>query len=187
MWSHPIVIMTALIASCSIVWLLLRKLYTMIKTWWWLSVPFIRSKEEWIQTLLTHLTMKPWQCFFDIWCGDGVVMAAVLEKFPGVIAYGFEVDPQVSVLAEPYQKQYGERFFLQNINCFTADFSHADVLYAYLQPRFMKPLREKMKKECSPWTLLYSNTFPIKHIKPIQEITIPINTQKHIVMYVYQI
>ena len=114
-------------------------------------------------------------------------MAAVLEKFPGTIAHGFEIDTEVYKLAKPYQDTYADRFLLQNISCFDAEFSDADVIYTYLQPRFMRPLREKMKKECQPWTLLYSNTFPVFHIQPIDKITIPINTQKNTIMYIYQL
>ncbi len=150
-------------------------------------MPFVRSRKESINTLLEHLDMKPWQHFFEVWCGDGIVMAAVLDIFPWVITHWYEIIPEIYKLAEPYQKKYWENFIIHNADYYTADFSQADVIYSYLQPRFMKPIREKIKRECKAGTLLYANTFELKWEQPIDILTIKILWKKDNLIYIYQI
>jgi hypothetical protein len=94
--------------------------------------------------------MEGGQVLLDLGYGDGIVMAAVLDKFPGVVARGYELVPEVVASSSDYQKKYGARFNIQTSDYFKADFGDASVIYCYLLPRLIKPVWEKMKRECKP-------------------------------------
>ena len=149
------------------------------------GVPFIKTQEALIAALLDNLKMKPWELFLDLWCGDGVVMAAVLEKFPWVIARGYEVLPEALELSDHYKKEYWDHFVIKNNDFMKEDFSDADVVYCYLLPRFITPIWEKIKWECKPWTIFYTNVFALKGVEPAEVIKVPLATGKVNMLYVY--
>lgn len=151
------------------------------------GVPFVRSKSQWISLLIEHLQMRPWQTFLDLGCGDGIVMAAVLEKFPEVHAIWYEYNPTICTLSQMFQQRYGTHFSIKNTDFFKENFSEAKVIYCYLLPRILKLVWEKIKKECASWTYVYSYVFPLKDIEPIQQIQVPVPWSKDDIMYVYEV
>lgn len=174
------------IGLCAVILIiLLRRLYKMFMNYRRFGVPFIKTNDNLIAALLDSLELRPWEIFLDLWCGDGIVMAAVLEKFPGVSAIGYEVLPKALELSAHYKNKYGERFVIKNNDFMKEDFSHADVVYCYLLPRFITPIREKIKKECKPWTLFYSNVFQLDGVEPHQTIEVSLNTGKVNTLYIY--
>lgn len=175
----------AIILSLFIVIILLIILTKMFYKQWRFGVPFIRSKNQWIQSLLEHLNMKAWEVFLDLWCGDGIVMAAVLDRFPWVKTRGYEILPKVCKLWDEFKKKYWNNFELINDDYFKADFSDTSVVYAYLLPRLIRPVWEKIKKECKPWTLFYSYVFVLPDVEPLEKIIVPVPGRKDDVLHVY--
>ena len=172
---------------CGVVVVLLVILLRMFLKQRRFGVPFVRSKSQCIDLFIDHLHMSPRQTFLDLWCGDGVVMAAVLEKFPEVYAKWYEFNPEVCALSQEFQKKYGKRFVIKNTDFFKEDFSEASVIYCYLLPRILKRVWKKIMQECIPWTHVYTYVFPLKDIAPIKQIQVPVPWKKDDILYVYLI
>lgn len=150
------------------------------------GVPFIKSKDQGIQALLDHLELTPWDTFLDLWCGDGVVMDAVLERFPWTQAIGYEILPDGIEQSNHYKQKHRDRFIIHQSDYFISHFGNADVIYCYLLPRYIKPTWDKIQKECKPWTVFYSYVFKLDDIEPIQTIIVPVTWRKDDVLYVYE-
>lgn len=171
----------------TVIIVLIALLINMFLKRWRFGVPFIRTKPQGIDVLLAHLSLQPGDLFVDMWCGDGIVLASVLERFPGVTAIGYEIRNDIWDTAQTYQKKYAERFTLHHASYTQADLSAATVVYCYLFPHHINAVREQMQKECRPRTKLYSYVFALKNIPPIATLPVPVPWKKDDVLYVYEI
>lgn len=183
MWS----IILFVVLSLGVLSVLFTQLYRITYNQYRFGVPFIRSKNQWIEALLNNLKLQKGDLFLDLGCGDGIVMANVLEQFPHTQTIWYELSNTPILASEAYKKQFGSQFIIHQSDFFKADFSNANVIYCYLLPRLIKPVREKIKKECKPWTIFYSYVFIVPWITPEETLTIPIPNRKNDILYKYRV
>lgn len=108
----------------------------------------------------------------DCGCGDGRVLLAAARR--GARAAGYELSPPLYWLARWRCRRYRGQITVFWRDGFKADFSRADVVFAYLMPRTMPRLLRAVKRSCRRKSLrLVSYAFPLKGIKPLQEVKLP--------------
>lgn len=148
-----------------LIWLI-YVLFRMLIKQRWFGVPFVRTKNQSIDTLIQHIDILPWQVFVDLGCGDGIVMDAVLRNYPWAIARWYELDPKVIAQSHDYQLAHGSDFIIIQWDYFQADISDADIVYCYLLPRLLPHVRKMITTQCKPGTLVYSYVYPVPNIIP---------------------
>ncbi len=135
-------------------------------------VPFVPSTDSKITTLVRIIDLKKNQKFLDLGCGNGVVLAAMESNYykkywsvAGLSLHGIENSRYPYEQACLLKEKGNFCYRLEKKDFFFEDFSSYDIIYCYLFPNVIKKVRKKMQKECTPWTVMYSNAFMLKDTK----------------------
>ena len=127
----------------------------------WYGIPFVRTPDHKLQKLIEHIELWVWQTFLDIWCGDGLILQYMSQKYPKNRIIGYENSTLPYELALKRKKEYHCNYTVLNEDFFSAHIANIDIIYSYMMPHLMEKIWRKIEKECKPGTLLYSNSFPI--------------------------
>ncbi|MDL1955718.1 MAG: class I SAM-dependent methyltransferase [Candidatus Desulfofervidus auxilii] len=125
---------------------------------------FTRTSFAKIKRILEYINLKPGQIVYDIGCGDGRFLRAVVKKYK-VKAIGYEINPWAYFLAKIYCLAYPE-IKIYFANFWRKNLSDADLVFCYLFPDVMKKLRKKLEVELKPDTWVVSCNFPIPGWEP---------------------
>ena len=83
---------------------------------------FVPERELQIQTVCDLIPPRagPFH-LLELCCGEGLLAAALLERFPGCIVHGFDGSPVMLRLSQRRLAQYGERFATQQFDLHARD------------------------------------------------------------------
>lgn len=129
-------------------------------------VPYVKTRQPVYDALLQHVHLNAGDVFIELGCGDAATLSQVTGKFAGIKARGYEIALHPYIRAKRRVRKDGGRYEIIRKSFMRADLSDADVIYCYLMPHFMGPLWKKLKKECTPGTVLYSYAFAIPAVEP---------------------
>ena len=149
----------------------------------WYGVPYVPSSDFKIEAFLDILETKGRKNFIDLGSWDGRVLEAVGKKYPSLWLYGIENSFFPYWLSLKRKKKNKLHYTVYKKNFFKEDLSRYDLIYSYTISYLMKKIWEKIKRECKPWTLFYSNAFELKWEKVLQKI--PVSGKGFI--YVYKV
>ena len=141
------------------------------------KVPYVRSENQSIETVLKNINPKKGQTLYDFGAGDGKFLNQFNKKFPDVKTVGFEKSPGPYLWAKllsVLRLKRNYKILLKNF--YKTDISETDYIYCFLYPHYMKNLIPKFESELKPGAIVISNTFPIKKWTPIK--TIPLKNAK---------
>ncbi|MFP3911671.1 MAG: class I SAM-dependent methyltransferase [Desulfobacteraceae bacterium] len=145
---------------------------------------FVSTSTPRIQATLDAVPMRPGERLYDLGCGDGRVLRAVVGRYD-VQAVGFEVNPVaylvakgLSVATEGVRICYG--------NFWSKDLSDADVVFCYLFPDLMERLALKLDRELRPGCRVVSCNFPLSGWTPTQ-ILHPMGQRHADPIYLYEV
>ncbi|MFS8131446.1 MAG: hypothetical protein ACMG57_05740 [Candidatus Dojkabacteria bacterium] len=104
--------------------------------------------------------------FVDIGSGDGRFVVWAARQ--GYIAHGLEYNPFLSLLAKfrLFIARLGGKGKIFNKNFNNHDFKEYNVAYMYIFSEHMEKIREKLFSEMKPGSMVISNTFKFKDLKP---------------------
>lgn len=125
--------------------------------------PWVPTRKADVTRLLELLDIRQGDRFFEIWCGDGRVSAAVAKKFPQVKVLGIEIAYPIFFIAKLRQAFCGNpNLSIKLANAFKQDFSAYSHVYVYGMPdKMAEKIVPKFMKEARQWSKLYSYVFSI--------------------------
>ncbi|MGK9116784.1 MULTISPECIES: class I SAM-dependent methyltransferase [Sphingobacteriaceae] len=136
------------------------------------DVPYVPTKQEVVEAMLTLANVGPNDMLYDLGCGDGRIVVTAAKKF-GAKAVGIDIDPErIQEARENAQKAAVENkvAFLQQ-DLFKADFSKASVVSLYLLPSVNMKLRPKLL-QLKPGTRVVSHAFDMGDWKPDKQMVV---------------
>lgn len=154
------------------------------------GVPFVPTADKKVDILMENLEIKKWQNFLDLGSGNWKILEAVENKYKK--KYGnldwltltwIENSPYPYKLSMERKEKNNLNYEIKKTDFFKEDFSKYDVIYSYTITYLMNKIRNKIKKECNPWTIFYSNSFKIPLVKEIKKI----KTTNKSFIYVYEV
>lgn len=156
---------------------------TFVQIIFWYGVPYVPTSDFKIDKFIEILEVKLWQKFLDLWSWDGRILEAVSKKNSGVKLFWIENSFLPYRLSLKRKKKNSLDYTVYRKDFFKEDFSKYDVIYSYTITYLMKKIWKKIKAECKPGTLFYSNSFEIKWEKPFKSF----NASETSKIYVYKV
>lgn len=149
-------------------------------------IPFVPTPGPVIEAMIRMARLEGDEAVYDLGAGDGRLLAAVLKKYPGVSATGYEVIPTVWLLGF-FRKLIQRTPYAWHLkNALTADVSGADVIFLYLFPEVMDDLRKVFDAQLQPGTLVVSNTFKFAGREPEATETARLSSGRIVSVYAYR-
>jgi predicted RNA methylase len=135
-------------------------------------IPTRRRDYERIASLIDWHSEK---VFFDLGSGTGGLLFFLSKKY-GIECVGIEISP-IFYLYSKIKSLFYKKVKIYFGNFFKFDFSDAGIIYAFLHPKLLKRLKEKINKEAKKEVLVilscwqFENTEPLKINKKEKEIS----------------
>lgn len=116
-----------------------------------LDVPYVASKPEVVQAMLTIAHVDKDDIIYDLGCGDGRIVITAAKEY-GATGVGVDIDPERIVEANKNAAEMGVTDKVKFIerDLFDVDFSNASVVTLYLLPYINLKLRPKLFKLLKP-------------------------------------
>lgn len=123
------------------------------------------SAEKNIQNIIKLAKPKTKDIFIDLGSGDGRIVLASAKL--GINSIGYELNPTLVHQSRQIIKKLNLSHLakIKFKNFWQADFNHADIIYVYQFPKYIKKLEKILKKTNHPLTVI-SNQYPFHHQKP---------------------
>lgn len=134
-------------------------------------VPFVPVPADAVSRIIDQLDLPADAVFYDLGCGDGRVLKAAIERYPGIKAVGVEKAPIPYLLAR-FRTRKHPGIEIRRADIFKTDVSDATHVYLYLFPKVVTRLLPKLEKECTPGTKVFSCDFRSAQKQPAK--TIPL-------------
>lgn len=148
------------------------------------DVPLFLSSSEVAEAVAVLLKKENAQTFVDLGAGVGSVAIPIAKQLLAVQVEACERAPLPWVISA-FRGRNLSNFTASRRNFFTADFSKYDVIFAFLSPRVMPEISEKLKGEMRAGTLFISSSFPSPNWQP--ESILHLNDRRKTVLFCYRI
>jgi hypothetical protein len=130
-------------------------------------VPFIPTPKRVRDEILKAMKLKKGEILIDLGSGDGRFLIDACNTYE-VTGIGYEISPLSLVLSHIYKA--GRAKSKKNLTIISDNFSNADIstadkIYCYLNPKGVKALRRKLKKDTKEDAIIYSYEFPFPEVK----------------------
>jgi SAM-dependent methyltransferase len=121
----------------------------------WSAAPWVPTRARQLRFLAEILPLKPGSIFYDLGCGDGMVLFGMAAAYPEAKVRGYDV-ALVPVLFANIRKLFGGRIY-RNVrvgwrNLFRAPIKDADVVFVFLlsscYEKLMRRLRTEVRDDC---------------------------------------
>ena len=128
-----------------------------------LGAPWVPARKKDIQGIIDDMKLRPGQTYIELGCGDGrLVKAAAIN---GAIAIGYEINPVLFIIATIRNLRQRDAHIRLG-NFWNKDLSAADVVMAFLMPKFMDRLQGKAASELRAGSRLVCYIFALPDKKP---------------------
>ena len=129
-------------------------------------IPSLRSV---VKTIVNVSELKPGELLIDLGSGNGRILMAAAAQ--GATAIGYELNPFLCWLTRCSAKLGGHRkVSVLSTDMWKADLTKADVVTAYLVPKFMEKLKNKVFAEMKDGSRLVLAVYPLPDVKPESQI-----------------
>ncbi|HEY1074913.1 MAG TPA: hypothetical protein VGE59_04480 [Patescibacteria group bacterium] len=126
------------------------------------GLPYVGTKKEIIDTMLSMAKVKPGEKAIDIGSGDGRLVIALAQA--GTEAHGVEINPWLVWYSRWQIARHGlkGKAFIHRKSLWDQDYSDFTLVTVYALPGIMNKLEGKLHKELPPHARIVSNgfTFP---------------------------
>ncbi|PJE61568.1 hypothetical protein COU87_03890 [Candidatus Roizmanbacteria bacterium CG10_big_fil_rev_8_21_14_0_10_39_12] len=149
-----------------LVFLIGASLYLISLSYSWLSgAPYVATKRKSLAKIIEHAHIQDGQNIIELGSGDGRFLQAVAKKY-SITGLGVDVNPlpifKARFLAR-IQKISTIKFKIQNIK--DTNLSNADLIYAYLLPKFIKTIESQLLKQTKKGVMIASHAFKIDYLE----------------------
>ena len=111
-------------------------------------------------------SLQPDKIFFDLGSGAGDLLFYLSKKY-GIKCVGIEVSP-LFYLYSKIRSLFNKKVKIYFGNFFRFDLSSADVIYAFLHPKLLRGLEEKIDKEIKKKTSVIISCWPLENREPLK-------------------
>lgn len=130
------------------------------------GAPYAPLGKQKIATMLSLLNVKSGDKAVDLGSGDGRLVIELAKK--GAIAYGYEINPLLVLIAKWKIKKLGLQ---NNAHIYWGDFwgknlASFDIVTVYLAFHSMRAVESKLRRELKPNARVAVNYFPFPTWKP---------------------
>ena len=121
--------------------------------------PYLPTDRDTLKRMVALAQLKPGETVVDLGCGDGRFVRAAAKT--GAKAIGYELSIYLYLIArlmgggEIHYKSYWK-----------ADLSDADVVFMYLEKRYLPRFERELWPQLKPGCRVIANTFPLPTIPP---------------------
>jgi SAM-dependent methyltransferase len=131
------------------------------------GAPYLPTLTKQVDVALELLDLKPGQTLLELGCGDGKVMIAAAQR--GIKCIGYELNPLLVALSWLRTRRYRKLVSVRMGDFWRTDWPAADAIYAFILPKLMHKLDEKIIKESRRPIRVVSFAFAIPGKKPKAE------------------
>ena len=132
------------------------------------GAPYVPSKSRTLIPFLKELKVKKGQTLLDIGSGDGTVLKHAAKEL-GLKTHGIELNPFLVTVTRLRLFSIRKQATVQFGDLWAADLPDVDVIYAFIMPKYMKRLEEKIQSSVTKKTLVVTYSFEFPGRKPFQE------------------
>jgi len=111
-------------------------------------------------------SLQPDKVFFDLGSGTGDLLFYLSKKY-GIKCVGIEVSP-LFYLYSKIRSLFNKKVKICFGNFFKFNLSDADIIYAFLHPKLLKRLEEKINKEARREVLVIISCWPLENREPLR-------------------
>ena len=127
------------------------------------GAPWVPAFKQDLEKVLDDSSLKSGQVFYELGCGEGRLLVAAAKR--GAKVVGYEINPFLWLIS------WLRVFRFKNARVVLGDFwrvdvSPADVVLAFLVPRYMAKMETKLAKEMKPGSKFVSYVFELPSKKP---------------------
>ncbi len=127
------------------------------------GAPWVPAFKKDLGKVLDDSGLKNGQVFYELGCGEGRLLVVAAKRGANVV--GYEINPFLWLIS------WLRVFRFKNARVVLGDFwrvdvSDADVVLAFLVPRYMAKMETKLAKEMKPGGKFVSYVFELPHKKP---------------------
>lgn len=133
------------------------------------GVPFVPTSMKQVRRMLKAAKLKPGMVIYDLGSGDGRLVHTAAREY-GATAIGYEISPLVWIWSLFLSIFWVSNAKLRFGNFWKKDVRDADVIVCYLLPKVMHRMEKELLPQLKPGTLIISNAFSMKELKPIKVI-----------------
>lgn len=145
------------------------------------AAPWVPMRSRDLSRLDRLIPLKPTDRVYDLGCGDARTLIHALEK--GVAeAVGFEVSLIPYILARIKGRKHGKKCRILYRDFYTADLSHATVIFLFLSYKAHARLGKKFVKELKPGVKIATYVWPIEGWTP----KVIDKTKNDLSLYIYE-
>lgn len=150
------------------------------------GIPNIRTAPALRDQMIGILQAAAVKRVYDLGAGTGDLSRALAAALPHAQVTGIEIS------AAACRKAKARGRHLENLDYRQADFmtenlSDADAVVMFLIDTMMPPLREKLRRELRPGTIVLSNKFPLGgDWQPLEEIAVKTRYLNQKMLYLYR-
>ena len=131
------------------------------------QLPWVPTNKDRARRALGMAGLKPGEVLYDLGAGDGRVLLLAAEEF-GAKAIGVEASPLQYLFTAARCLFSGSRsnIRVRRENFYKADFSDADVLFAYMTPDHAIRFQDKFVQQLKPGARVVMIAFDFPHWMP---------------------
>src|SRR5260221_644242 len=128
------------------------------------GAPFLPTLQPQIDTAFELLDLRPGETLLELGCGDGRVLLAAAKR--GINTVGYELNPVMATVA--WLRTRGYRHYVKIVwgDYWRADWPPAEAVFAFILPRYMRKLHNKVVQYRHKPLKIASFAFPIPNREP---------------------
>lgn len=128
------------------------------------GAPYLPTLGPQVEIALRLSSLKKGQTMIELGCGDGKVLIAAAER--GAKVVGYELNPLLWLLCWLRTRRYRKQVRVIWGDFWKKQWPQADVIFAFLLPRYMEKLNKKVIQSASNPVKLVSFAFEIPDRPP---------------------
>lgn len=132
------------------------------------SAPWVPTRKRERDAIIEAVPLAPRAKVFDLGCGDGAMLFALADRYPGLRAVGYDIALPPLIVGWIRRALGGTRYANVSLrwgDLYARDVRDADLVFAYLMPKVQEKLRIKLARELRDDAIVVSSVFPITSVK----------------------
>lgn len=128
------------------------------------AASWVPTKKDQRERLLEHVSIKSGAKVYDLGCGNGAVLFAMADRYPGIRAVGYEI--AVLPLAFGLARKFASGSAYRGVSLcwrdfFGRDLSDADAVFVFLLPRSHARVASKLARELRDDAVVIVEAWPL--------------------------
>lgn len=135
------------------------------------AAPWVPTRSRDRGYLLDNLKLHGNETIIDLGCGDGSLLFDAARRSPGIRGIGYDISLLPLCIAWARKLLFWRTYrpiAIRFGNLFTADITHADVIYIFLLGKAYDRLKEKLAKEMRPEAIVALEAWPLPNCTPFR-------------------